>query len=133
MELMDNHCTMHVINEDILDQPQKNILSYFFYQLMSHQTYWHFLPLKSAIRKIFTQSPTIQIVHIKVTYKFWRFFRVIIIHVFIICFSITLGNIKSPPFSPFLTNKYLSVSDIYSNFTPVIFNIPSQVNPEELK
>ena len=34
-----------------------------------------------------------------------------------------------PPLSPFSINKYLSMSDIFSNSIPVIFNVASQLNP----
>ena len=37
------------------------------------------------------------------------------------------------PLNPFSTNKYLPMSDVFSNFTPIIFNIASQLNPGELK
>ena len=37
-----------------------------------------------------------------------------------------------PPLVSFSINKYWSMSDIFSNFTPVIFNIASQDNPREL-
>ena len=40
---------------------------------------------------------------------------------------------EGPPFNPFSMNKYLSISDIFSNFTPVIFNMASQLSPGELK
>ena len=40
---------------------------------------------------------------------------------------------EETPLNPFSTNKYLSISDIFSNFTPVIFNVTSQLNPGELK
>ena len=38
-----------------------------------------------------------------------------------------------PPLNHFSINKYLSISDIFYNFTPVIFNIASQLNQGELK
>ena len=37
------------------------------------------------------------------------------------------------PLNPFSTNKFISMSKIFSSFTPVIFNIASQLNPGELK
>ena len=40
---------------------------------------------------------------------------------------------KIPPLDPFSTNKDLSISDIFSHFISAIFNIASQLNPEELK
>ena len=40
---------------------------------------------------------------------------------------------QTPPLVPFSINKYLSMSDIFSNFTSVIFIMASQLNPGELK
>ena len=37
-----------------------------------------------------------------------------------------------PPLSSFSMNEYMSMSNIFSNFTPVIFNIALQLNPGEL-
>ena len=38
-----------------------------------------------------------------------------------------------PRLSPFSMNKYMSIFIIFSNFTPVILNIASHLNPGELK
>ena len=38
-----------------------------------------------------------------------------------------------PPLNPFSTNKYMSMSEICSNFISVIFKITSQLNPGENK
>ena len=38
-----------------------------------------------------------------------------------------------PPVNRFLINKYLSISDIFSNYISVIFNITYQLNLGELK
>ena len=56
---------------------------------------------KLTIRKTLTQSPIIQIVHVKVGYQFWWFFRVIVFHVFAIGFCISFSNIKNSSFSFF--------------------------------
>ena len=40
---------------------------------------------------------------------------------------------KIPPLNPFSMNNYMSMSNIFPNFTAVIFNITSQLNPGELK
>ena len=38
-----------------------------------------------------------------------------------------------PPLNPFSMNQYMSMSNIFLNSSPVIFNIASQLNPGELK
>ena len=38
-----------------------------------------------------------------------------------------------PPLNPFSMNKYMLMSEIFSNFTPAIFNMASQLNPGEPK
>ena len=38
-----------------------------------------------------------------------------------------------PPLNPFSINKCLPMSEISSNFIPIIFSIASQFNPGELK
>ena len=38
-----------------------------------------------------------------------------------------------PPLNPFSPNKYMSMSEICSNFISVIFKITSQLNPGENK
>ena len=43
LELMDNHCVIHVIHQDIQDQLREFSLFDFFYRLKLHQTYQHFL------------------------------------------------------------------------------------------
>ena len=44
-----------------------------------------------------------------------------------------LAMSEIPPLDPFSINKYLSMSDIFSNFTSVIFYIATQLNPGKLK
>ena len=39
LELMDNYCVIHVIQQDILDQLRKYILLDFFHGLNLHQNY----------------------------------------------------------------------------------------------
>ena len=58
---------------------------------------------------------------------------VINFHVFIIGFAVALAMREIPPLNHFSMNKYMSMSTIFFNLTPVIFNITSLLNPGELK
>ena len=44
-----------------------------------------------------------------------------------------LAMYEIPPLNSFSINNYISMSEIFSAFTPVIFSIVSQLNPGELK
>ena len=91
LELMNNHCIIHVIHQDILDQ----LWQYILLDSFRWFTWTLFYPLKLAISKIATHCQTIRIIHIKVSDKFWRFFKVIIFHVFVICFTVSFSNVRN--------------------------------------
>ena len=38
-----------------------------------------------------------------------------------------------PPLNPFSMNMYMSMFEIFFNFTPDIFNTASELKPEDLK
>ena len=99
VELMDNRCAIHVIRQDILDQVQKYILLNSFCWLNYIKVINVFQPLKPTMGKITTHCSTIQITHFKVRYVFWRFFRIIIFHVNVICFTVSFSNVRNPPLS----------------------------------
>ena len=76
--------------------------------------------------------------HTKYSYQgavcvYWRFCRIIIFHVFVICFTASFSNVRNSSSRSFFNESVHVNVWIFSNSTPVIFKIASQLNPRELK
>ena len=54
-------------------------------------------------------------------------------HYLLFALMYLLAMYEVPPLNPFSMNQYMSMSNIFLNSSPVIFNIASQLNPGELK
>ena len=97
LEIMDNHCVMHVIRIFKINVAYQNFSTDWIYIKIINI----FKPLKSTTRKITTHCSAIHIIPIKLQYIYWRFFRITIFHVFVICFTVSFSNVRNSSYQSF--------------------------------